>query len=71
MMATIRFLRMNRYGKAIGHQDSSLPYGVQDALVMRGVAEWVPTPLAAAISEPVLSDDQSDRRQRRHSKREN
>ncbi len=57
-MSTIRFLRPNRYRKAIGEIDSQLTYGVHDTLVVRGIAEWVDQSpeVIAAISEPVLSE---------------
>lgn len=53
MQSTIRFLIPNRYRKAIGEMDSKMAYGIHQALVMRGVAEWVHNPFSVAvISQP-------------------
>ena len=58
-MSTIRFVKPNRYRRAIGELDSQLTYGVHDTLVVRGIAEWVDqSPVTvAAISEPVLQTE--------------
>ena len=61
-MSTIRFVKPNRYRRAIGELDSQLTYGVHDTLVVRGIAEWVDqSPVTvAAISEPVLAIPQTE-----------
>lgn len=71
-MSMIRFLKPNRYRKKVGDTDSQMTYGVHDALVMRGVAEWVDqSPITvSAISEPVLSEKEPARKPRRFSPKE-
>lgn len=63
MQSTIRFVRPNRYRKAIGETDSQMGFGVHSALVQRGIAEFVSeTPLvSAAVSEPVANTDNTKR----------
>lgn len=67
MQSTIRFLKTNRYRKPIGSLDSLMGYGVHDALVSRGIAEWAdgPTVSAAVISQPVVTTESPKRRSRR------
>lgn len=75
MQTTIRFKRAYQ-GRAVGSTDSQMGYGVHDALVQRGVAEFIgsATPILAAgiITEPQLSSETyGERKPRRHSKKEN
>ena len=82
MHSTIRFLRPYQ-GRMAGAIDSLMGYGVHDALVRRGVAEFFDsaTPMVAAgISEPRLSSDplnsnpndkHGERKLRRNFKKEN
>ena len=73
-MSTVRFLRSNRFRKEIGQLDSQMPYGVHDALVMRGIAEWVDkSPITvASISDPVAESKPETpvREKRRHFSKE-
>lgn len=65
MHSSIRFLRLNRYRHPIGSIDSTMGYGVHDALVMRGIAEWVERPIVASgISEPVAVSKEAPKRAR-------
>lgn len=56
-MSVVRFLRPYRR-REIGQTDGQMTYGMHDALVVRGIAEWVDKSFltGAAISEPVLSE---------------
>lgn len=67
MQTAIRFKRLNRYRKPIGAIDTQMGYGVHEALVSRGIAEWVEQPIVASgISEPVaVTTETPKRRQRR------
>jgi len=69
MQTTIRFLRANPYRKPIGSTDETMGYGVHDALVQRGVAEFVTArPLVAAgISEPRAESTEAPKRRQRRS----
>jgi hypothetical protein len=73
MQTTIRFNRPYR-GRATGSTDSLMGYGVHDALVQRGVAEFCDSAapmVAAGISEPQLSSETfGERKPRRQSKKE-
>lgn len=76
MNSTIRFKTINRYGRAIGSIDTDMGYGVHQALVQRGIAEFVEVPVAAAvITAPEASadnhtetDNQRERKPRRSTK---
>ncbi len=72
-MSVVRFLRPYRR-REIGHTDAQMTYGMHDALVVRGIAEWIDkSPLiGAAITEPVLTESETtrDRKPRRFSPKE-
>lgn len=58
MMTTIRFLKPNRYRRSIGEIDTAMGYGVHQALVQRGIAEFVsltPEPDGTPQSDPTNS----------------
>jgi hypothetical protein len=72
MQTTIRFKRPY-CGRAVGATDTLMGYGVHDALVQRGVAEFCSAApvIAAGISEPQLSSETfGERKSRRQSKKE-
>lgn len=71
MNTTIRFLRMYQ-GRPVGALDSAMGFGVHDALVRRGIAEFVEEELvSAAVSEPQLSSEsKGERKSRRRYERE-
>ncbi len=72
-MSVVRFLRPYRRREP-GQTDALMTYGMHDALVVRGIAEWVDkSPLmGAAISEPVLTESEParERKSRRFSSKE-
>lgn len=71
MSTTIRFLKQYR-GRQVGSCDDLMGFGVHDALVQRGIAEWATAPMLAGISEPVLSvpdTEPSDQKRRYNKKR--
>lgn len=51
MISTIRFLKTNRYRREIGSTDTVLGYGIHDALVRRGIAEFVAAPQSVSAVE--------------------
>jgi len=69
MESTIRFLRQYR-GRSVGSFDSLMGYGVHDALVRRGVAEFYhsATPAPAESNPQVETDTQDQERRGRRSK---
>ncbi len=69
-MSVIRFKREYRRNQP-GATDDKMTYGMHDALVCRGVAEWVDqSPLAVSASQPVTAAPETthDRKPRRFSK---
>lgn len=71
MNTTIRFKRMH-CGRPAGSLDSGMGYGVQHALVQRGIAEFVTAKPAiveaAQLSEPEPEVYREPKRRRSHSK---
>ena len=66
MQSRIRFLKPNRYRKAVGDTDSEMGFGIHTELVRRGIAEWDNPPLAvASISAPVAATEEPPRRRSR------
>lgn len=70
MVSTIRFKRVFR-SRPVGSTDSAMGYGVHDALVQRGIAEFVCSAVpAAAVTTPQIDSDpqETERRSRRKHK---